>query len=62
MVLKNKFVVMIIFSVIVFSNIYLNYSFYNFIEQNNGAHRSDYGKAYNVCGCCVVDITICKGQ
>ena len=44
------------------TNTYLNLSFFNFIELNNGAHRSDYGKVYNTCGCCVEDVRECKGQ
>ena len=53
-------VVLIVFFTI--TNIYLNSSFFNFIEINNGAHRSDYGKVYNICGCCVEDVKECKGQ
>ncbi len=53
-------VVLIVFFTI--TNIYLNSSFFNFIEINNGAHRSDYGKVYNICGCCTENIKECKGQ
>ncbi len=53
-------VVLIVFFTI--SNTYLNSSFFNFIEINNGAHRSDYGKVYNICGCCTENIKECKGQ
>jgi hypothetical protein len=53
-----------IFSIIFFglTNTYLTSSFFSFIEMNNGAHRSDYGKVYNICGCCVEDVKECKGQ
>ena len=44
------------------TNTYLTSSFFSFIEINNGAHRSDYGKVYNICGCCVEDVKECKGQ
>jgi len=44
------------------TNTYLTSSFLSFIEINNGAHRSDYGKVYNICGCCVEDVKECKGQ
>ena len=44
------------------TNTYLTSSFLSFIEINNGAHRSDYGKVYNICGCCVDDVKECKGQ
>ena len=44
------------------TNTYLTSSFFGFIEINNGAHRSDYGKVYNICGCCVEDVKECKGQ
>ena len=44
------------------TNTYLTSSFLSFIEINNGAHRSDYGKVYNICGCCVEDVRECKGQ
>ena len=53
-------VVLIVFFTV--TNIYLNSSFFNFIEINNGAHRSDYGKVYNICGCCTENIKECKGQ
>lgn len=53
-------VVLIVFFTI--TNIYLNSSFFNFIEINNGAHRSDYGKVYNICGCCTENIKECRGQ
>ena len=53
-------VVLIVFFTI--TNIYLNSSFFNFIEINNGAHKSDYGKVYNICGCCTENIKECKGQ
>ena len=35
---------------------------HHFIEINNGAHKSDYGKVYNICGCCTENIKECKGQ
>jgi len=38
------------------------YNFLNYIVQNNGAHLSDYGKSYNICGCCVEDARTCRGQ
>ena len=53
-------VVLIVFFTV--TNIYLNSSFFNFIEINNGAHKSDYGKVYNICGCCTENIKECKGQ
>lgn len=53
-------VVLIVFFTI--TNIYLNSSFFNFIEINNGAHKSDYGKVYNICGCCTENIKECRGQ
>lgn len=37
-------------------------NFSNYIDQNNGAHLSDYGKSYNICGCCVEDARTCRGQ
>ena len=45
-----------------FTNTYLTSSFFSFIEINNGAHRSDYGKVYNICGCCVEDARECRGR
>ena len=44
------------------TNTYLTSSFFSFIEINNGAHRSDYGKVYNICGCCVEDARECRGR
>lgn len=45
----------------IFSNMVVN-NFYTFIQSNNGAPGSDYGISYNVCGCCVDDARLCRGQ
>ena len=37
-------------------------NFSNYIDQNNGAHLSDYGKSFEICGCCVEDARTCRGQ
>ncbi len=43
------------------SNIIIQ-NFHSYIEVNNGAQTSDYGKSYNTCGCCTDEIRQCKGQ
>ena len=43
------------------SNIILQ-NFHSYIQENNGAQTSDYGKSYNTCGCCTDEISRCKGQ
>jgi len=43
------------------SNIIIQ-NFHSYIQEYNGAQTSDYGKAYNVCGCCTDEIRQCKGQ
>ena len=60
--IKHKAIFILLISVLMVSNIYINYSFYEFIEINNGAQNSDYGKPYKDCGCCVEDARVCRGQ
>ena len=43
------------------SNIIIQ-NFHSYIQENNGAQTSDYGKSYNTCGCCTDEIRQCKGQ
>ena len=52
------------FIVIVFciSNFFIFTNFNNYIEDNNGALNSDYGKTFESCGCCVEDAKVCRGQ
>ncbi len=61
-ILNKKSLIILLIACFAVSNTYLASSFFNFIEINNGAHRSDYGKVYNICGCCVEDVKECKGQ
>ena len=61
-VLNKKSLIILLIVGFTISNTYLNSSFFSFIEINNGAHRSDYGKVYNICGCCVENVKECKGQ
>ena len=60
--IKQNLFVILIFSVLMCSNVYINHSFHEFIQVNSGAENSDYGKSYNVCGCCVEDARVCRGQ
>ncbi len=61
-ILNKKSLIILLIVGFTISNTYLNSSFFSFIEINNGAHRSDYGKVYNICGCCVENVKECKGQ
>ena len=56
---KMLFILSILF--FIFSNIVVN-NFYTFIQNNNGAPSSDYGISYKICGCCVDDARLCRGQ
>ena len=60
--IKQNLFIILIFSVLMCSNLYINHSFHEFIQVNSGAENSDYGKSYNVCGCCVEDARVCRGQ
>ena len=60
-IIRNSFLILI-FIVLMFSNIYINFSFHEFIQVNSGAENSDYGKSYITCGCCVEDARVCRGQ
>ena len=53
------FIVSCIF--LITSNIIIQ-NFHSYIEVNNGAQTSDYGKSYNTSGCCTDEIRQCKGQ
>ena len=59
-ILNKKSLIILLIAFFAVSNTYLTSSFFNFIEINNGAHRSDYGKVYNICGCCVEDVKNAK--
>ena len=52
---------MVSFIFLITSNIIIQ-NFHSYIQEYNGAQTSDYGKAYNVCGCCTDEIRQCKGQ
>ena len=60
--IKQNLFIILIFSVLMCSNLYINHSFHEFIQVNSGAENSDYGKSYIVCGCCVEDARVCRGQ
>jgi len=60
--IKFKSIFILLITVLMLSNIYINYSFYEFIEINGGAENSDYGKSYKDCGCCVEDARVCRGR
>ena len=44
------------------TNLVLTQETLKYLDANNGAHNSDYGKSYNICGCCTNVIKDCRGQ
>lgn len=60
--IKKTSVLIVLFNIFLLSSVYINYSFHEYIYHNNGAQNSDYGTSFNVCGCCVEDARVCRGQ
>ncbi len=60
--IKNIKILQIATAVFCLSSISIFYSFSEYIKNNNGVLRSDYGVVYEICGCCVDDPRACRGQ
>lgn len=64
-IIKNvqpKFLLLLISIIFVLVSTVIVQNFHLFIQEYEGAQSSDYGKSYNVCGCCVDQVKICRGQ
>ena len=61
-IIPKRLIIGIVCIVFNISNILIYSDFISFVETNNGIQRSDYGKVYSECGCCVDDARQCRGQ
>lgn len=64
-IVKNvqpKFLLLLVSFIFVLISTVIVENFHSYIQEYEGAHSSDYGKSYNVCGCCVDQVKICRGQ
>ena len=60
--IQPKFLTFIVSCIFFITSNIIIQNFHSYIEVNNGAQTSDYGKSYNTCGCCTDEIRQCKGQ
>ena len=60
--IQPKFLLFIVSCIFFITSNIVIQNFHSYIQENNGAQTSDYGKSYNTCGCCTDEIRQCKGQ
>ena len=60
--IQPKFLLFIVSCIFFITSNIIIQNFHSYIQENNGAQTSDYGKSYNTCGCCTDEIRQCKGQ
>ena len=60
--IQPKFLTFIVSCIFFITSNIIIQNFHSYIEVNNGAQTSDYGKSYNTWGCCTDEIRQCKGQ